>query len=152
MLTRIKDFFNENLVTGVKAADESPSNDKVAIATCALLLEMAHTDAEFSDIEEEEIKAIIQSRFGLSEDKVKEIIELSNLELEESLDLWQFTNLINENFSKDEKIKVIEYVWQVIYADEKVDKYEDYLIRKLSYLLSLDHKDMIDAKLKVKNR
>ena len=139
MLSKIRDFFQQNIVKDQKESGQPKSTDTLAIATCALLLEMAHTDAEFSDIEEEEIKAIMQSEFGLSEDKVKEIIELSNMEREESLDLWQFTNLINENFSKDEKIKVIEYVWQVIYADEKVDKYEDYLIRELSYLLSLDH-------------
>jgi len=150
MLSKIKDFFQENIAIEEKVVDDIQSSNKVAIATCALLLEMAHTDDEFSEIEETEIKRIIQSEFELSENKVDEIIELSNEERKESLDLWQFTNLINENFSKEEKIKVIEYIWQVIYADDKVDQYEEYLIRKLSYLLNVDHKDMIDAKLRVK--
>jgi len=150
MLSKIKDFFQENMAIEEKDASESQSNDKVVIATCALLLEMANSDDEFSEIEEAEIKKIMQSEFELSESKVDEIIELSNEEREESLDLWQFTNLINENFSKEEKIKVIEYVWRVVYADDNVDKYEEYLVRRLSYLLNIDHKDMIDAKLQVK--
>jgi uncharacterized tellurite resistance protein B-like protein len=150
MLSKIKDFFQENMAVEEKVANESQSNEKVAVATCALLLEMAHSDDEFSEIEKNEIKKIMHSEFELSENKVDEIIELSNEERKESLDLWQFTNLINENFSKEEKIKVIEYIWQVVYADNKVDQYEEYLVRKLSYLLNIDHKDMIDAKLRVK--
>jgi len=150
MLSKIKDFFQENIAIEEKVVNESQSGNKVAIATCALLLEMAHTDDEFSEIEETEIKKIMQSEFDLSGDKVDEIIELSNEERKEKIDLWQFTNLINESFSKDEKIRVVEYIWKVIYADDKVDQYEEYLIRKLSYLLNVDHKDMIDAKIRVK--
>ena len=150
MLSKIKEFFQENIAIEEKVADDKESSNKVAIATCALMLEMAHTDEEFSEIEEAEIKNIMQSEFDISENKIDEIIELSNEERKESLDLWQFTNLINENFTKEEKIKVIEYIWQVIFADEKVDQYEEYLIRKLSYLLNVDHKDMIEAKLRVK--
>ncbi len=150
MLSKIKDFFQENMTVEEKVDSESRSSNKVAIATCALLLEMAHSDDEFSEVEENEITKIMQSEFDLSEIKVDEIIELSNEERKESLDLWQFTNLINKNFSKEEKIKVIEYIWRIVYADDKVDKYEEYLVRRLSYLLNVDHKDMIDAKLRVK--
>ena len=150
MLSKIKDFFQENMATEEKVEDNKISTDKVAIATCALLLEMANSDAEFSEVEEKEIKEIMHSEFDLVENKVDEIIELSNEERKESLDLWQFTNLINENFSKQEKISVIEYIWRVVYADDKVDKYEEYLVRRLSGLLNIDHKDMIDAKLRVK--
>ena len=150
MLSKIRDFFQENIAIEEKVADAKKPDNRVAIATCALLLEMAHTDEEFSEIEEAEIKKIMQSEFNLAEDKVDAIIKLSDEERKESLDLWQFTNLINENFSKEEKIRVVEYIWQVIYIDEKVDQYEEYLIRKLSYLLNVDHKDMIDAKLRIK--
>jgi uncharacterized tellurite resistance protein B-like protein len=150
MLSKIKDFFQENIAIEEKTNEKKDSGKQVAIATCALLLEMAHTDDEFSEVEENEIKKIMQSEFALPDDKVNEIVKLSNEEREESLDLWQFTNLINENFSKEEKIKVIEYIWRVVYVDDNVDKYEEYLVRRLSYLLNVNHKDMIDAKLRVK--
>ncbi len=150
VLSKIKDFFQENIAIEEQVSDSHKNEDKVVIATCALLLEMAHTDEEFSDIEESEIKKIMQSEFNLSDSKVDAIISLSNEARKESLDLWQFTNLINENYSKEQKIQVIELFWRVIYADNKVDKYEEYLVRKLSYLLNIDHKDMIEAKLNVK--
>ena len=150
MLSKIKDFFQQNMAIQETVQETTGKNNNVAIATCALLLEMAHTDEEFSDIEESEIKKIMQSEFGLSDIKLEEIVNLSNEARKESLDLWQFTNLINENYSKREKIQVIEFIWRVVYADNKVDKYEEYLVRKLSYLLNIDHKDMIDAKLRVK--
>ena len=134
-----------------KNGNQLDTSDRVSIATCALLLEMAHADSEFSDIEEKKITSILQNEFNLPKDDADELIELSNLERKESLDLWQFTNLINEYYSKADKAKVLETLWRVIYADDKVDKYEEYLMRRLSYLLNMDHKDMIEAKFRARD-
>jgi uncharacterized tellurite resistance protein B-like protein len=151
MLSKIKDFFQQNMAIQETVQETTGKNNNVAIATCALLLEMAHTDEEFSDIEKSEIKKIMQKEFDLSGETLSQILELSEEDRQQSLDLWQFTNLINQNYTKEQKINVIENVWRVVFADEKVDKYEEYLVRKLSYLLNLDHKDMITAKLKIKD-
>jgi uncharacterized tellurite resistance protein B-like protein len=151
MLSKIKDFFQQNMAIQETFQETTGKNNNVAIATCALLLEMAHTDEEFSDIEKSEIKKIMQKEFDLSGETLSQILELSEEDRQQSLDLWQFTNLINQNYTKEQKINVIENVWRVVFADEKVDKYEEYLVRKLSYLLNLDHKDMITAKLKIKD-
>ena len=69
--------------------------------------------------------------------------------LVESVDLWQFARLINETYSREEKIGIIETLWQVVFVDGKMDQYEDYLMHKMSKLLRLHHKELIDAKLKV---
>ena len=70
-------------------------------------------------------------------------------ELVESVDLWQFARLINENYSREEKIAIIEVLWKVVFVDGKMDKYEDYLMHKMVKLLRLSHKELIDAKLKI---
>jgi uncharacterized tellurite resistance protein B-like protein len=70
-------------------------------------------------------------------------------ELEKSIDLWQFAKRINENYSTEEKIKIIETVWHLIYTDGVLDQHEDYLVHKLAKLLRLTHEQLIDAKLKV---
>ena len=150
MIDKIRDFFQEKLdikdySTKAKAADRIP------LATCALLLEMAHADSEFNEIEEQKIISILKTEFNLSENDANELLELSNLERKQSLDLWQFTNLINNSYSKEEKAKVLETLWRVIYADGKVDKYEEYLMRRLSNLLNMDHKDMIAAKFRARD-
>ncbi len=71
-------------------------------------------------------------------------------ELEQSLDLWQFAKSINNNFSRDEKIGVVETLWRIVYVDGKMDEHEHYLMNKLKTLLRLSHDELINAKLKVK--
>lgn len=77
-------------------------------------------------------------------------LKIARTKREESIDLWEFTHLINKNYSKEEKKKIVEAVWKVIYADDKLDSYEDHLVHKLARLLRLDHSDLIDANLKIK--
>ncbi len=132
-------------------AESEPGVDagRIQVATCALLLQMAKSDDEFSDAERDTIVGLLKENFGLSNELAAELLNLSNKELEESIDLWQFASLIRKNYSLEEKIKVIETIWRVIYADGKLDPHEDYLVHKLSKLLGLTHKQLIDAKLRV---
>jgi uncharacterized tellurite resistance protein B-like protein len=123
---------------------------RIQIATCAILLEIANSDEEFSDIEKENIISVLKKDFQLSDESAGKLIEISDKEREKSTDMWHFTHLINENYSVEDKIKVIETVWKVVYADGKLDKHEDYLVHKLSNLLRLTHKQLIDAKIKCK--
>jgi len=147
MIDNIKNFFTEKIDTSDQDSPES-SDRSVSIATCALLLEMAHADSEFSQSESDNIIAILKSEFDMTEEDATELLNLAELERKESLDLWQFTNLINQNYSREEKIKVAETLWRVIYTDGKVDQHEEYLMRKLTFLLNLEHQDMIEAKFK----
>lgn len=144
MIENIKKHFSAKMHSAEQ--NGSKESKKVSIATCALLLEMAHADDQFSKDELKKIIAILHSQFNLDDQDANEIIALAEEERKESLDLWQFTNLINENYSKEDKQKVVELLWKVIYTDGKVDKYEEYLIRRLTFLLNLEHKDMIEAK------
>lgn len=127
----------------------SSREDDLRIATCALFLEIANIDDEFSDEERESILRIIRQEYGLSEDHAIELARRAMSQLEGSIDLWGFTNLINENYSEDEKQRVVELLWRVVYADGKLDKHEDYLMHKVAQLLRLSNKQMIAAKLKV---
>jgi len=124
--------------------------ERIQIATCIILLEVAKSDDEFSSIEKTTVTALLKKQFKLSIDAVEELIEIANQKRDESTDLWQFTNLVNRNYTKEEKIKIVEAVWKVIYADKKLDKYEDHFVHKLAKLLQLKHHELIDAKLKVK--
>jgi uncharacterized tellurite resistance protein B-like protein len=149
MIDLVKVFFSK------RSHDESSHQGRkrphdIRIATCALLLEMSHIDGEFSTMERERITSILKRNFDLSDEHAITLLEASNEELKGSVDLWQFTNLINQNYSIEEKIQVVEMVWDVVYADGKLDKHEDYLIHKLATLLRLTHKQLIEAKLRVK--
>jgi len=131
-------------------SQENEEFERIQIATCIILLEVAKSDDEFSSIEKTTLTAILQKKFELSAEAAEELMEIANRKREESIDLWQYTHLINENYTKEEKRKVVEAVWQIIYADEKLDKYEDHFIHKLAKLLQLKHEELIKAKLKIK--
>ena len=132
------------------AAQEQDEFERIQIATCIILLEVAKSDDEFSSIEKTTLTAILKKKFKLSAEAAEELIDMADRKREKSIDLWEFTHLVNNNYTKDEKRKVVEAVWQIIYADEKLDKYEDHFVHKLAMLLQLDHDDLIEAKLKIK--
>lgn len=132
-------------------AQEAPEGDdprRVQVATCALLVEIARIDAEFSEEERERIVEIMRIRFRLSEEDASEVLQAAEEEVRDSVHLWRFTHLINRNFSIPEKEEIVELLWRVIYEDGRLDRHEDHLIHRISSLLNLTHKQLIDAKLK----
>jgi len=150
MLSKIKDFFNQSASLETKGGQSKEK--RIQIAACALMIEMANMDDQFSNEERGRIITILKKEFDLTEEMAYELIELSHEELKGSVDLWQFTSLINENYSPEEKIQLIELVWKVVYADGRLDMHEDYLVKKVAHMLNLRHGEMIDAKLKVLGR
>jgi len=145
------DIFKRLLGNAV-ADDEGsgkPQDHDITVATCALLVEMARIDESFTDQETEIILQILKNTYGISEDHAAALMAEAEKELVESVDLWQFARLINENYSREEKIAIIEVLWQVVFVDGKMDQYEDYLMHKMVKLLRLSHKELIDAKLKI---
>ncbi len=127
-------------------------NKELSVALAAILIEMATVDGQFSQSEKELIIDILQKEFGLSQEESKEIEDLANTELNGSIDLWHYTNLINENYPTEKKITIMEYIWKIIYTDTKLNDHEDYLVHKLSRLLNLPHSQLIETKLRVKNQ
>ena len=124
---------------------------KLRVATCVLLLEAATADSNFSSEEQEKIIQILKSRFQMDDTSVKELIDKSTMGKKNSTDLWYFTNLINENLDNEEKYDLMELVWEVIYSDGTLDKFENYIAHKLLNILNLDHLRFIELKMKVKN-
>ena len=151
MIELVKRFFSKESMSPLPERSSGSSHD-VRVATCALFLEMAHIDGEFNESEKEQIIQTLKEEHGLSSEAVAELLKAAKEELKGSIDLWQFTNLINQNYSLDEKIRIIEMVWQLAYTDGTLDKHEDYLLHKLGNLLRLTHKQLIEAKLKVIER
>jgi uncharacterized tellurite resistance protein B-like protein len=141
-----------SILGGLKPSEEQSAGDierRIQIATCVLLVELAQSDEQFTDDERDEVVKILKSQFDLSDEKAEELISAAKQAKEDSVDLWEFTNLINQNFAEEEKIKILENAWRIVYADGKLSHHEDYLIHKISNLLRLSHVDLINAKLKV---
>jgi uncharacterized tellurite resistance protein B-like protein len=147
MLGAFKKIFN-----GSKKEESAEDRElKLRVATSVVLLEAATADSNFSPQEQEKIIEILKSRFQMNDESVKELIDESENERKNSTDLWYFTDLINENLNNEEKYNLMELVWEVIYSDETLDKFENYIAHKLLNMLNLDHPKFIELKLKVKN-
>jgi len=148
MIDMVKRFFAKAPSTDTTAGSETTSHD-VHVAVCALCIEIARIDEQFTPDELQTVLSILKDRYELSTEHAEALISSADKALEESVDLWQFAQLINENYTPDEKIAIIEILWQIVYVDGKMDEHEHYLMNKLSTLLRLSHNQLIDAKLKV---
>lgn len=122
------------------------SEVRTRVAACVLLLETAHADDDCTAEELSHVMEVIQNDFAISPKQAEELIAFAYRERDQAVDLWQFTNQINQQFSRQEKLRVMEAVWRVIHADGQLEKHEDYFAHKLATLLRLKHQDMIDAK------
>ena len=148
MIDLIKEFFERHPQGGPEDQAREESHD-VRVATGALFLEMANIDGTYSKSEQQSIMTILKKEYHLSDECVDALLEASDEQLKGSIDYWQFTNLINKNYSTAEKLRIIEMVWKIAYTDGTLDKHEDYFVHKLAKLLHLTHKQLIDAKLKI---
>ena len=148
MIDILKRFLSPS--TGNGSSFTGKENDQqVLVAVCALFLEMGRIDGTFSQQETAMVVDLLTQKYGLAVEHVDELMAEANRDLDESVDLWQFARVINENFDNASKEKLIERLWRIVYIDGKMDEHEHYLMNKLSNLLRLSHKQMIDAKLKV---
>ena len=141
MLDGIRRFVTERLVgtpasPGEAAAPGGPR--RVQLAACALLLELAHADGEFSAAEREHIERTLVRHFGLDEATGEELLRLAEAERAQSLDHFQFTRLIAEHYDLGQKMVLAEVMWGVILADGQLSDHETHLVRKLASLMQLE--------------
>ena len=124
---------------------------KIQVATCAIFLEIAKADESFTEDERANIIAFMKSTFDLSDEYANELIELAEQAASESVSLYEFTGQVNANFSSDEKYDILTNLWRLIYIDKQLDKYEDFLIKRIGNNLRFDHREIMAAKLQVKH-
>ena len=132
-------------------ADETSSQtqDRIPLAASVLLLEVAHADGDFHPAEQALLGTLLKEHFAVAEDNLAELLDLAEETRQNSHDLHQFTRDINRSFSQAEKEQIIEAIWRLVYADGRLDHYEEALMRQLGTLIGISHRQLIEAKLKV---
>lgn len=125
---------------------------KYQVATAALLIEIARADGDFSDEERQQIIDLMKKDFELDDYLVADLIDLSEQKVKDSISVYEFSKIINENFTQQEKIELLKNLWRIVYVDRKLDSHEDQLIKIIGSTLNLEHKDIIRAKLFVKQK
>ena len=146
MLNTIRDFFDRYLLSGEQAAVRQHD---IKIAAAVLLQELACADSHVDAGEQEKMLEILRARFALSNTEASELVDLAKELSRDHAGYHEFTTQLNAQLQYAEKVHLIEQMWQVAFADGRIDKYEDHLIRKIAGLLYVAHPDFIAAKLRV---
>ncbi|MCK5826777.1 MAG: TerB family tellurite resistance protein [Desulfuromusa sp.] len=131
--------------------DSSAAHDRIPLAAAVLLLEVAHSDGEFHQAESDLLGSLLVQHFSVAEESLNDLLELAEATRKGSHDLHQFTREINQSFTQPEKEQIIEAIWQLAYADGQLDCHEEALLRQLGSLIGLSHRQLIAAKLKVRD-
>jgi uncharacterized tellurite resistance protein B-like protein len=148
VLESLRSFFSG----GKSSTPEGPASDPIAVAACALLLEIAHADAEFTDEERDRIARHAREDLGVAAEDVREVMRLAEEARRESVDLYQFTKLVTEGFSRDQRLRLIEAIWGVVYSDGVLTAVEGQLARRIAELLGFQHPEVQAARERVAAR
>ena len=148
MLNTIKNFFSSSM-SPAPEADADVAKKDIRLAACALLLELANADDEFTDDERQHLESAVRRQFGLDAAEADKLLQLAQAARDEAVDLWQFTNLIAESYSAGQKMVLAEIMWGLVYSDGDLASKEDYLMRKISNLLRLEPGYLTEARKRV---
>jgi uncharacterized tellurite resistance protein B-like protein len=143
----IRHFFTSKL-SSEESGHHAP--DAVAIAACALLLEIAHADDVFTEEERQRILRAVREDLGVPAKDVDEVVRLAEEERRESVDLYQFTRLLAEKFSREQRLRLIEVIWGIVYSDGVLTAAENQLARRIAELLGFQHPEVQAVREKVK--
>lgn len=148
MLNSIRDFFERNIGSQATPVAERHS---IELATAALLVEVVRSDADVQPSEQQVVLRAVREKFGLSDEEAQTLFRLAEEEVRTANDYYQFTSLINREFSQQQKQRVIELMWQVAYADAELSAHENHVLRRIAELLHVTHGDYIAAKMRARD-
>jgi len=147
MFESFKSFIAE-FVSGAKHPDKFAEDD-YRLAAAALLVHAAAIDGEMSQRERDKLRAVIKQRFALTDALTDELIEKATQAEHEAVDLYRFTSLLNRTLDEEGRAKVIEMMWQIVFADGRRDELEDNLLWRAADLLGVSPRERIALRLRI---
>jgi uncharacterized tellurite resistance protein B-like protein len=145
MLGSLKKFFGE---LGVKPAARFEDND-YRLAAAAILIHVMSVDGVASEAERDALRTVLKSRFELDDAALDELIETATEADREAVDLYQFTSLLNRTLDEEGRLRIVEMMWQLVYADGRVNEFEDNVIWRAADLLGISSRQRIKLRRRV---
>jgi uncharacterized tellurite resistance protein B-like protein len=151
MLDRLREFIADVVSPGTHAP---PSFDDTGyrLAATALLVHVISLDGAPSDVEKKKLHALLESRFGLDPGTANKLIAAAMLVEGEAVDLYHFTSVIMRSLNEAGRLRIIEMMWELVYADGKVSEFEENVVWRAADLLGVSSRDRIDLKHRVAGR
>ena len=145
MLRVLKDLFDA--VSSPPAAAAQGGEHSLQLATAVLLVEVMRADPHLQEAERVAVVEALGRKFTLQPDEMDRLLELAHEKARTANDFFAFTSVINDRFTHEQKVQVIELMWSVAFADGHLDAHENHLISKVAGLLHVTHGEYIAAKL-----
>ncbi len=149
MLDAIKSFFGATMEPA--SPEEEVGEPDVRLAACALLIEIAYADDEFTEDESQHLLSAVRRQYGLDAGEAEQLIELAEQARASAVDLWQFTKLIKQNYSLGQKMVLVEVMWGLVYSDGELSSHEESLMRRVCHLLDLAPGYLADVRKRVES-
>jgi uncharacterized tellurite resistance protein B-like protein len=146
MLDSIRTFLRE--LTAGSGQARFPADDH-RLAAAALLIHAVSVDGDISPVERRRLHDVLQYRFTLDEAATAELIEAATLVDGEAVDLYGFTRLLNRALDAEGRLRIVEMLWELIYADGRVNEFEDNLVWRVADLLGVSARDRISLRQQV---
>ena len=137
MLDQLKKLFSET-----KSLSETQKTERLPLAAAVLMFEVSKSDDDVDDVEIEKIRSILAEKFTMDDKTLSEILEQAKNESEHAISLHEFTLDICANYEHADRITILKHLWQVAFADGRIDQHERHFIRKIAGLLYLTDQDI----------
>ena len=145
MLSKLKTIFTSSLTRSGNDDDDEHSMKRAA---AALMIEMSRADHHVDDREQALIAKALSDVFHLAQAEVDELLAAADTHADDATSLYEFTSILNTQFDHDRKVRFVEQLWRIAYADGELEKHEAHLVRKVADLLHLRHREYIGGKLR----
>jgi len=141
MLDAIKTFLSE--LAGGESQSERFREDDYRVAAAALLVHALHVDGDISAVERAKLHDVLRERFGLDGEATRALVEEAVVIEGEAVDLYRFTSLLNRALGEEERRRIVEMMWELAYADGRVNEFEDNLIWRVADLLGVSARERL---------
>ncbi len=145
MIVKIKRFFEQHIII-TESISEDELEHQLQLACAALMIEVLYADYSVDENELNTLRRILQENFDLNKEEAENLIQLAEEERNQATDYYQFTSLINEFYTQQQKRELVTRLWQMAYADHTIHKFEEHLVRRLADLLHVPHSAFIQSK------
>ena len=132
----------------IEREESSPEDMQHAlrVATAVLLVEVARADFIVQPEEQAQLRRLLEREFELSGEELDALMEEAEADADRLVSLQHVTRLINEHYDHPMKVRIVEMMWRLVYADGNKDHYEEHLIRQVAELLYVSHPEFIQAR------
>ena len=150
MLRTLRDLFES--VLPPPGAPEPDEAHAVQLAAAVLLVEVMRADTEMSTPEREAVVRALRGKFALADHELARLVELAEQTARSAHDFQSFTARLNDHFTPEQKIRMVEAMWEVAYADGHLAAHENHTLRRIADLLYVPHGAYVHAKMRARAR